>query len=319
MAYTAAVALLLSWAAGSLLIPLLRRLGFGQRVRDDGPQRHKLKTGTPTMGGIIFLVGAIIASLAFARWTLYLAVPLVCMVGFGVIGFMDDYLKVVLRRPLGLRARYKLLGQVAIGLFLSWVVLVPLALDDSVWIPFTYQSVPMGASYVPFVVLVLIASSNAINITDGLDGLAAGLSVMVFGVYGIISLLMGKMELAAFSFAVAAACLGFLRYNIHPAKVFMGDTGSLALGGALGCVAVLTKTELLLPVIGGVFVIETLSVMLQVLSFHTVGRRLFRMSPLHHHFELAGWSEQAVVNGFWALGGLFGLLGLFAFVKSGGM
>lgn len=319
LVYTAAAALVLSWAAGSILIPVLRRFGFGQRVRDQGPQRHKAKTGTPTMGGIIFVIGILIASLLFVEWTLNLIVPLACMIGFGVIGFMDDYLKVVLRRSLGLRARYKLAGQVAIGLFLSWMALVPLGLDDTVQIPFSHQSVSLGSLYVPFVVLILIGSSNAINITDGLDGLAAGLSVIAFSVYGIVSLLLDKMEVAAFSFAVAAACLGFLRHNLHPARVFMGDTGSLALGGALGCVAVLTKTELLLPIIAGVFVIETLSVVVQVISFHTVGRRLFRMSPLHHHFELAGWSEQAVVSGFWVLGGLLGLLGLFGFIRAGGM
>ncbi|MGB9867281.1 MAG: phospho-N-acetylmuramoyl-pentapeptide-transferase [Bacillota bacterium] len=302
------------------VIPHLRRLKLGQRVRDDGPASHKSKEGTPTMGGVIIMAAVLPTALLFGRlaaterWRpgrieLLLPLVLVCT-GYAIIGFADDFLKVVKRRSLGLRARHKLLWQVVLAALLTAAV-QRLDLGTHVIVPYVLSSFDLGnLGYSLLGCLVVVGCANAVNLTDGLDGLAAGTCAIAFGVYWLISVAAGRNELAVVSAAFAGACLGFLRYNFHPAKVFMGDTGSLALGSALGGLALLTKTELVLPVIGGVFVIETVSVILQVLSFRLTGRRVFRMSPLHHHFELCGVPERRVVVGFYALGVLFAVAGL---------
>ncbi|MCL6450027.1 MAG: phospho-N-acetylmuramoyl-pentapeptide-transferase [Acetobacteraceae bacterium] len=304
------LSLLVSLALGPVALPILSRLRLGQRVRSDGPARHLGKQGTPTMGGLVFLVGILVSSLAVAPRNLYLLGVLLVTVGFALLGFLDDFIKVVRRRPLGLRARYKILGQVVLGLVLSALVMGPLGGEGRVALPFCRLALDLGPLYVGFVVLVLMGAANAANLTDGLDGLLAGVALVAYAAYAVLAMWAGRTELALFSLAAAGGCAGFLPYNRHPARMFMGDTGSLALGGGLGAVAVLTGTELLLPIVGGVLVVEALSVMLQVLAFQAFGRRLFRMSPLHHHFELGGWPEARVVRAFWAAGVALAAVGL---------
>lgn len=315
------VSLIVTVALGPLLIPFLRYLKFGQVVRYDGPARHLSKTGTPTMGGIMFLAGTACAVLWFARVYAEALVILGVTCGFALIGFLDDFLKVVFKRPLGLRAREKLAGQVILSLLLAFLAVSAFGRGTDVVVPFSGFLVPGGWKlelgtwgFLAFAVLVIVGTANAVNLTDGLDGLAAGVTVWAAGALLLIALVLDRIGLAVFLAALIGGCMGFLVYNYHPAKVFMGDTGSLALGGALGAAAVLTRSELFLLVIGGIFVLEALSVIIQVISFQLFGRRVFRMSPLHHHFELGGWSEQKVVLTFWgmALGlALLGLAGLY--------
>ncbi len=296
---------------GRLLLPLLRRLKLGQQVRDQGPARHRKKAGTPTMGGLIFLLpvaglGALSLG-AFPEVRLALVVSL----GFGALGLADDLLKVVFHRPLGLRARYKLVVQLALGLLLG-VGALALGRSSLVQVPVLGLDWDLGPLYAPFAALVVIGAANAVNLADGLDGLVAGSAILAFLAYVILAAGVGAPALAAFAGLVVGAVAGFLPYNLHPARVFMGDTGALGLGAALGAVAVLTRTELVLPLLGGLYVLEALSVMVQVAVFQTTGRRGLLMSPLHHHFELAGWTEEQVVYRFWAAAAVFALVGLAA-------
>lgn len=294
---------LLALLTGQILIPLLRRLKAGQVVRTEGPRTHLAKAGTPVMGGLIFAIPAVLFTLALAPREPSLLVPvlvaLAVALGHGLIGLADDYLKVVLHRPLGLKAREKLLGQVLLALGLAWAAADLLGLGTDVRVPFTGAALPLGSWYYVLIVLVVLGTGNAVNLTDGADGLLAGSAVAVFGFYSVVALLRGQGGLAILSAAIGAGSLAFLYYNRHPAQVFMGDVGSLFLGGALAALAVLTRTELLLPVAGVLYVVETLSVILQVASFRLTGKRILRMSPLHHHFELAGWPEPAVVRRLW--------------------
>lgn len=306
---------------GPITIPLLRRLKFGQNIRSDGPASHLQKTGTPTMGGIMFLAGIAVAGLWLAHSSPEGLLVLGITLGFGLVGLLDDYIKVALKRSLGLRAREKLLGQLILSTLLAMLAVSTFGRGTDVVVPFSGFFVPGGLTvelgiwgFWVFSVLVVVGTANAVNLTDGLDGLAAGVTVVVAAAFLLIALLMDKVGIAVIMAALMGGCLGFLVYNHHPARVFMGDTGSLALGGALGAAAVLTRSELFLLIIGGVYVLEALSVIIQVISFRLFGRRLFRMSPLHHHFELGGWSENRVVFTFWG-GTLFlaflGLAGLY--------
>ena len=295
---------------GPFAIPLLHRLKFGQVVREEGPAAHKAKTGTPTMGGLLILAGICVAALVIhttapAVW-LMLFVTLAC----GALGFVDDYIKVVLKRNLGLRAKEKLLGQILIAALFSWIITRYLGRGTELWIPGLNATWDLGFLFHVLVFFIIVGTTNAVNLTDGLDGLAAGTTAVAAVIYAAVSWVLGQPDVAGFFTVVAGAALGFLVFNRHPARIFMGDTGSLALGGALAAGAVLTGTELLLPVIGAVFVAEAMSVILQVASFKTTGRRIFRMSPLHHHFELGGWPETRVVRMFWAAGIIAGLVGL---------
>jgi len=300
---------------GPLVIPILSRLKAGQQVRSDGPRTHLIKTGTPTMGGIIFLVPLVVALLVLNRPGLRTYTMLLVTLGFGLIGFADDFIKIVLRRPLGLKARYKLIGQGLLGIVLIVVAVGLLGRGTSVAIPFSGLHVELGWLYFPFALLVVVATSNGVNLTDGLDGLAGGVTFIVALAYLWICAYTGQNDLAIFSGAIAGGCLGFLAFNIHPARVFMGDTGSLALGAAIAGLAVLTGTELLLPVLGGIYYLEIISVVLQVISFRLTRKRLFRMSPLHHHFELCGWPETRVVFTFWVTAMVFTALGLLGIVN----
>ncbi|CAG5083712.1 Phospho-N-acetylmuramoyl-pentapeptide-transferase2 [Thermobacillus xylanilyticus] len=303
------VSFLLAVLLGPLAIPLLKRLKFGQQVRSDGPQTHLKKSGTPTMGGIIILFAAAVSFLRYAEYTAEFWVLLIAMLGFGLVGFLDDYIKIALKRSLGLTARQKLLGQLLFGIIIC-IILYRAGHDTSIALPGTDVSLDLHLFYYPFIILMFMAVGNAVNFTDGVDGLLSGTSAIAFAAFAIVALRAAEPEAAVFSAAMIGAVLGFLVYNAHPAKVFMGDSGSLGIGGGLAAVAILTKTELLFIVIGGIFVIEMLSVVLQVASFKLRGKRIFRMSPIHHHFEVGGWSEWKVVTMFWAAGFLFAAAGL---------
>lgn len=267
------------------------------------------------MGGILIVAATTVSTLVFTRGHVKVLYGLLAMLGFALIGLIDDFIIVVAKRSLGLRARYKLVGQIILGLAVSLYALSSPELGSTILIPFTGKA--LGLSPWVFVVLAtttIVGTANAVNFTDGLDGLAAGTTAIAAVAYALMAIGLNDWELAAFAAAIAGACLGFTWFNAHPAQVIMGDTGSLGLGAALGVLAILTRTELFLVIIGGVFVIETLSIILQVSYFRlTGGRRIFRMAPLHHHFELAGWPETKIVFRFWILAFVFAVLGLAGF------
>lgn len=314
----AATAFAIALLLGPTTIAYLRRFRVGQQVRDDGPRRHQGKAGTPTMGGVLIVFAATAATVAFAPSWRHIPYALAVMVGYGLIGLADDALKVIYRRSLGLRAREKLLGQLILAGVLAAYGLSDPQLGSQLRVPFSAHGwdVP-GWLYVALTVAAVIGTANAVNLTDGLDGLAAGATAIASFSMAAIAWMVGNAEAALLAAAVGGACLGFSWYNAHPAQVFMGDTGSLALGAALAAVAVLTRTQLFLLLVGGLFVVETVSVAVQVAFFRlTGGRRLLRMSPLHHHFELGGWAEPQVVTRFWLIGLVCGAVGVLALQAS---
>lgn len=291
-----ASAFAVSAAVTAIEIPYLKKLHAGQSIREDGPEAHKAKSGTPTMGGISILLSVILCAVIFAFCTgasasyaadtaVIIAVALI----YGAIGFADDYIKVVKKRNLGLTAKQKLVCQTAGALLLA---VYGFKYHSSLYLPFAAIDINIGWLYIPFIVFVVIAMTNAVNLTDGLDGLASSVTSIVALFFALVS----RGGASAASAAVCGACLGFLVFNRHPAKLFMGDTGSLALGGALAAIAVCGSNTLFLPLAGGIYVLEALSVIIQVIVFKTQhGRRFFRMAPIHHHFELGGWKESKVV------------------------
>ena len=295
---------------GPFFIPELHKLKFGQSIREEGPKSHQAKSGTPTMGGIMIILGITFGTVAAAPLNTEILLALFIMLGHFVLGFLDDYIKVVKKRNLGLKAKQKMLGQIIIAVVTMIIGTRSLGIDTTVWVPIINESINIGAGYYLLLLFVLVGTSNAVNLTDGLDGLASGTVAIAASAYAVVCVNMGHSDLAIFCVAIVAACVAFLRFNVHPAKVFMGDTGSLALGGALAAVGILTHTEVLLAIIGFVFVCEALSVIIQVISFKTTGKRVFRMSPIHHHFELGGWSEWKVVFVFWLAGLLASVVAL---------
>lgn len=337
-----ATAILLAFIVGPPIIRRLRARKVGQVVRADGPTSHQAKVGTPTMGGLIILLCTLIPTVLWARLdNRYVVVAMIATLWTGAIGFVDDYLKIVQGKPRGLVARHKLVGQLVFGVVLGvYLLQFPLATDlppNATTLPFfKYVLVLLlPPAYVAFVALVTTGSSNAVNLADGLDGLAAGLSMIAATTFAIFAYLVGRVdtteyldlfylvnsgELTIFCTALAGGCLGFLWFNAHPAEVFMGDTGSLAIGGGLGTVAILLKSEFLLLIVGGVFVAEAVSVLLQTSVFkyrkrrygveHARKHRVFRMAPLHHHFEKVGWAEPQIVIRFYILGILCSLIAL---------
>ncbi len=300
-----------------LLIKKLRSLRFGQQIREDGPASHGAKSGTPTMGGAVFIPAAILALLVTAKAAAFLLGAILVTAGCALIGFIDDYSKLALRQSLGLKARSKLLGQVLITLLLIFILVNSGLYSTAVMIPIFGVTLDLGPLYPVLLFLLILGFSNSVNLTDGIDGLAAGAASIAFIPFVVIALRSGSPEAALFSAALIGACLGFLLYNRHPARLFMGDTGSLGLGGALAATAVFLKAELFLVIIGGLFFIEALSVMGQVASFQLTGRRILLMSPLHHHFELKGWSEWKVVLVFWAAAAILALVGLLDYLRLG--
>ena len=329
-AYAIMTALIISWLIGPYLIRMLRRLQVGQVVRDDGPQSHLSKAGTPTMGGVLLLLALVVSILLWGN----LATPYVWLVlgttlCFGAIGFYDDYLKTVRKSPTGLRAKYKFGTEIIVAGVMILLLLLMSEDRSSITrlsVPFFKDLAPeLGWWYLPFAIVVVVGTSNAVNLTDGLDGLAIGPVIIATLAYTGLSYVAGNArfaeylnilhvpgagEVAVFCGSLLGASLGFLWFNSYPAQVFMGDVGSLSLGGALGMIAVLAKHELLLVIIGGLFVIETLSVILQVASFKLTGKRVFRMAPLHHHFEEKGWQEPKVIVRFWIIAITLALLSL---------
>ncbi len=329
----AVTALFISFFIGPRIINWLRKMQIGEEIREEGPEHHQKKRGTPTMGGLIVLGAVLIPTLLWAKVVnTYVILILIATVWMGVVGFLDDYLKVIKKYPNGLIGRYKLAGQCLLGIIVGVsILLAPDFKDISTLttVPFfkNYE-IDFGLLYVPMVIFVIMATSNGVNLTDGLDGLAIGLVAIAafafaaicyfsghvqFSDYLNIIYLPGAGELTVYCAALIGAALGFLWFNSNPAEVFMGDTGSLALGGALATLAILVKKELLLPIIGAVFVAETLSVIIQVTSYKRRGKRVFLMAPIHHHFELKGWPETKVVIRFWIIGILFALLTLATF------
>ena len=316
----------LALVIGYLAIPILAKLKFGQRVRNDGPKTHIKKTGTPTMGGVIFLIPVIVVSLIFAGSSLgFITIAILITLGYALIGFADDLLKVVLKRSLGLKAKHKLIGQISLAVIFAVYAYTHPDIGSAIVIPFAQFEWDLGIWYVPFVAFVVVATTNSVNLTDGLDGLAAGVSLAVTVTFVILASLYAYVAeqdglyhtillsegMAIFSIALTGAILGFLKYNIFLAKVFMGDTGSMGLGGAIVAIAVILRLPLFLPLMGGVFMLETLSVIVQVIYFKFTGKRIFRMSPLHHHFELGGMSENKVVTSFTFASVVLCLIGFF--------
>jgi len=328
------VAILISIFAGPRFVGLLRRYKVGQRIRDEGPAGHQTKSGTPTMGGLMIILATLVPYLIFSSFGARSLAVLGALIGCGLIGFIDDYLSVIRRRSLGLQGRWKLVGQLIISIGICFVA-VHEGISTSIFVPIADIHVNLGPAWYVLVFLIVVGASNAVNLTDGLDGLAAGTStiaMLAFTSMCVIGFQVGQralsmpgiddtstgpglfdlqrqtsetLDLAILAAALLGACVGFLWFNSYPAEVFMGDTGSLALGGALAGFAIFTKTELLLPLIGGIFVAEAASVIIQVISFRRFGRRVFLMAPIHHHFEMKAWSETKIMFRFLIVASIF--------------
>ncbi|WP_100656592.1 phospho-N-acetylmuramoyl-pentapeptide-transferase [Alteromonas flava] len=322
-------ALLIAILIGPAMIRWLQRLQIGQTVRDDGPQTHLAKAGTPTMGGLLILAAILVSSLLWADLTnRYVLATLAIVVSYGVIGFVDDYRKVIRKDPKGLIARWKYFWQSVIAIVVAYYLYSTATLDaeTALLVPFFKEVMPqLGALYLLIAYFAIVGTSNAVNLTDGLDGLAIVPTILVAGALAIFAYVTGNVNFSAYlnipyipltselmivCTAIVGAGLGFLWFNTYPAQVFMGDVGSLALGGTLGILAVLVRQEIVLIIMGGVFVIETLSVILQVGSFKLRGQRIFRMAPIHHHYELKGWPEPRVIVRFWIVSLILVLVGL---------
>jgi len=330
-AFAALTALMISFILGPWLIERMRRIKLGQYIREEGPKSHQQKAGTPTMGGILINVAILIPTILWADiYNPYIWIILFVTFAYGAIGFIDDYRKLVKKRNLGLTSKEKFLMQFVVallaGLAIAYLPSIHNNYSTVITFPFVKNVVlNLGPAYILFIMVIMVGASNAVNLTDGLDGLAIGSTLVAATTYTILTYAAGNFriadylniawlpqtgELAVFCGAMVGASLGFLWFNAHPAEIFMGDVGSLALGGAIGCLAVMIKQEILLVLVGGLFVCEALSVILQVASFKLTGRRIFKMSPLHHHFELSGWRETKVVVRFWIIAIIFSLLAL---------
>jgi phospho-N-acetylmuramoyl-pentapeptide-transferase len=330
-AFAALTALLISFILGPWLIERMRRIKLGQFIREEGPKSHQQKAGTPTMGGILINFAILIPTILWADiFNPYIWIVLFVTFANGAIGFIDDYRKLAKKQNLGLTARQKFGAQIVVatlaGLAIGYLPSIHNNYSTVLTLPFIKNFKPdLGPLYIPFIVIIIVGASNAVNLTDGLDGLAIGSTLIAAAAYAVLTYAAGNFriadylhiawvpqtgELAVFCGAMVGASLGFLWFNAHPADIFMGDVGSLALGGAIGCLAVMIKQEILLVLVGGLFVVEALSVIIQVISFKTTGRRVFKMSPLHHHFELSGWRETKVVVRFWIIAIIFALISL---------
>ena len=300
LTYTAIIGFLIVVILGPIFIPMLARFKFGQTVRDEGPQSHLAKNGTPTMGGVMMIVAILITGLTRATISKGLIVGLICIVGFGFVGFLDDFIKIKMKRSLGLKAYQKIILQFALALYIAYYQYSASPSATQLVIPFTNHIINLGIWYIPFMMIFIIGTVNAVNLTDGLDGLASGVTLIVSCFFVLFAVSISNSDVAILAAATAGACLGFLGFNSYPAKVFMGDTGSMALGGAVVAFATLTNSPLIIIIVGFIYLAEALSVMIQVTYFKlTNGKRIFKMAPLHHHFEQCGWPETRVVFVFW--------------------
>jgi len=293
-------AFLISYLTASTLapviIPFLQRLKVGQSIREEGPKSHLKKAGTPTMGGVIFILGTLVAVLIQRNFSAEVGFVILSFLGFSVIGFADDYIKVVLKRNLGLSAKQKISGQIMIAAILAYYAQT--LFGTSLFVPFFNQYIDLGVFYAPFILFVYVAVTNSVNLTDGLDGLSTLVTIAVLTFFGIAAIKLEMTGVTKAVFALIGGLVGFFGVNRYPAKVFMGDLGSLALGGAVAAFAVSTKMVLMIPIVGFIYFAEALSVIIQVAVFKKTGKRVFKMSPLHHHFELSGWDERTVVARF---------------------
>ncbi len=326
--FASITALLICLVVGPWLIRKLQSLQIGQQIREDGPQSHLVKKGTPTMGGVLIILAVVITTMLWANLSVnYVWLILLVTVGYGLIGFIDDYRKLASHSSKGISGKTKLTAEIIIALFVSLIIYFKPGFNSQVAIPFFKTVLPnLGWGYILLATFIIVGTANAVNLTDGLDGLAIGPATICFATYVLFAYFAGNVkvasylqipyvpgagELAVFCGALVGAALGFLWFNAYPAEVFMGDVGSLSLGGALGTMAIITKQEILLAIVGGVFVLETFSVIFQVGYFKlTQGKRIFRMAPLHHHFELKGWAEPKVIVRFWIISILLALMAI---------
>lgn len=310
---TAIIAFVLVMVMGPVLIPFLHKFKFGQTVRDDGPQSHLKKNGTPTMGGVMMMLAILIATLIRADLSTEIFMALLCMLGFGMVGFIDDFVKIKMTRSLGLTAKQKIVLQVILALVISIYKYKAIGSGIQFIVPFSQAGINIGIAYVPVMLVVILGTVNAVNLTDGLDGLASGITAIVSTFFMVFALMIanniGMSQMAA---ATLGACIGFMWFNVNPAKVFMGDTGSMALGGAVTAFAIFTNSVLIIPIVGGIYFAEALSVIIQVLYFKKTKKRIFKMAPLHHHYEQCGWPETKVVFIFWIVSIVLAWIGVVA-------
>lgn len=315
MVFGMLVAFAVAWLGGLALIPSLRRLKIGQSIREEGPQSHLSKAGTPTMGGLIIFIALIVSTFAMGALDKNVYMIIFSTLGFGLIGFIDDYIIVAKNRNLGLKAYQKIIGQIAIAAVIAIYQSQNSDLGTQIIVPFLKNGyIDLGILYVPFITFVIVGTVNSVNLTDGLDGLATGITAIVSAFFAFIAFRFGMGNISIFASCLVGGCIGFLIHNAYPAKVFMGDTGSMGLGGAISAIAVIMNLPLIIPIVGGIYLIEALSVIIQVLSFKIRGKRVFLMSPIHHHFEQKGWKETKVVIVFWASTVLLAVIGIIALI-----
>ena len=312
LTYTAMISFLIVVILGPIFIPMLTKFKFGQPVRDDGPQTHLIKNGTPTMGGILMIIAILITGLTRSKVSQDMVVGLICITGFGFIGFLDDFIKIKMKRSLGLKAYQKIILQFALALYVAYYQYSASPSATQLIIPFTDAVINLGSLYVPIMMFIIIGTVNAVNLTDGLDGLASGVTLIVATFFMLLAGSVSNTDIAVLAAATVGACLGFLGFNSYPAKVFMGDTGSMALGGAVVAFAVLTNSVLIIPLVGGIYFAEAISVILQVTYFKLTKKRIFKMAPIHHHFEQCGWPETRVVFVFWITTVVLAWIGIIA-------
>lgn len=305
------LSIIFSLVSGPIAIPLLRKLKFGQNIREEGPESHLKKAGTPTMGGILFILSSLIVMLILGnKFNDKAMIALYSLIAFGFIGFLDDLLKILKKQSEGLKPGQKMILLLIFSIALA--IYGYYNLNTNLLIPFTSFEIQLGILYIPFVVIIYAATTNAVNLTDGLDGLATSVSILVLTFFTIVCFMMKETSLAVFCVVLIGGLIGFLKYNAYPAKIFMGDTGSLAIGGAISTVAIILEQPLLIIIVGGVYVFETLSVIIQVTSFKLTGKRVFKMAPVHHHFEKCGWSEIKIVTVFSLITAVLCLIGFLA-------
>ncbi|WP_101773034.1 phospho-N-acetylmuramoyl-pentapeptide-transferase [Peptostreptococcus faecalis] len=311
--FTAIISFLLVMVMGPMLIPALHKFKFGQTIRDDGPQSHLKKNGTPTMGGVLMIVAILVATLFRTKINNDILIALLCMLGFGAIGFIDDFVKIKMQRSLGLTAKQKLFLQVLLALIVTLYKYNSIEGGVQFIVPFLNTGINIGIFYIPVMIVAILGTVNAVNLTDGLDGLASGITAIVSLFFMAFALfVVNNVEISQMSAATLGACIGFLWFNVNPARVFMGDTGSMALGGAVTAFALFTNTILIIPIVGGIYFAEALSVIIQVMYFKKTRKRIFKMAPLHHHYEQCGWPETKVVFIFWLVSIMLAWVGVIA-------
>lgn len=312
LTYTAMISFLIVIILGPIFIPMLTKFKFGQTVRDDGPKTHLQKNGTPTMGGVLIIIAILITGLTRSNISSDMVIGLICVVGFGFVGFVDDFIIIKMKRSLGLKPWQKIVMQVALALYVSYYQYSSSPSATQLIIPFTDAVINLGPLYVPIMTFMIVGIVNAVNLTDGLDGLASGVTLIVATFFMIFATSISNTDVAVIAAATVGACIGFLGFNAYPAKIFMGDTGSMALGGAVTAFAILTNSMLLFVLVGGIYFAEAISVMLQVTYYKLTKKRIFKMAPIHHHFEQCGWPETKVVFTFWIVTVVLAWIGIIA-------